>query len=542
MSKRKLLYLIPIATFLLVAGVSLLLANSGHFKILADALHMSADQTPVSYPTMIQVAKAGSDDANGPYYACGQIDKEPAYYKSIVNGAGQSGFYIYWDSGASRWVIQYGPTGLGYYTSNTTVGIPISSSSTWGQVLSDTGIASYAGALPAPSTTALAYGGKDCTVPTLNFEVDGVVENSSNQNFIVGAKVIINGKSGSTDSSGNFKITGIPISSNANMTAYTINIDETGITPKNPTYKPFAQTNLSNYGVSDIPANGLINLMGSYGVFNQPIYLNPIPATFNLRGEVFDENFATTNKNHNPLQGVNITVYDNSSASTAKPIGTAVSGILKTAKSGKLYNYEIANIPQADFGNLTVTFTTANNVYVLDSVLDADGKTWSNVVNKSISFKASDLSFDSQENLYIAYKNVKMKQTSFSSFTLFGKITDKGDKRVLGWTTIDVYPNAATKPQYTTTSTDVSYLDTTISTDPYDNSMMENYEIKNIPTTADLGYGLTGSSFPMTIIFSRNGYAEQKIKIAASDVQQISGAVGAYVHKDVAMASNCPAK
>jgi C1A family cysteine protease len=46
MSKKKLLYLIPVASFLLVAGVSLLLANSGHFKILADALHMSADTTP----------------------------------------------------------------------------------------------------------------------------------------------------------------------------------------------------------------------------------------------------------------------------------------------------------------------------------------------------------------------------------------------------------------------------------------------------------------------------------------------------------------
>jgi hypothetical protein len=546
-SKKKLLYLIPITVFCLVAGISLLLAKTGHFPQLAKVLRIGADTITIS-PSAVQVSGAKIKEVDGIYILQPDTARGggPLYKQLegthilwfIFGGAGTVAGTM--DAPAGSWFItdQYAiqsasPIYLYYFHYSQSKTSPVAGTcGGWSGMCCNRNDAEGGW---CPNQSQFGSPAPQVTVSKV-FEVDGVVKEKGTDALISGASVNIAGKTATTDANGEFKIPGIPLASEnpGSPTSYPLSVSKTG-------YNDLISS-LSSYmsGSGGIVAGGLYDIWIVY------LTKNVLPPTidqtkFNLRGQILDNS-------NNPISDIIIKVscltpatcgvgpYTATSTATLAQFQSGMGPIVK-------YNYEVKDIYNIDqsisstsalsieLDNKDGTKINTYKYYKYRNVNDI----W-NAYNSSINLPAIDkndhtkvqtyIYQDANENKFLAIQDYKI-DIGTVTFNIFGRIKDKDNGRLLSRVKVSAYPAGVTVP-FNTFSVNV------LKTDPLSGGYAFNFMFKGIVANS--------LSFPFTLKFSRNGYQDTSIPINRVDVQANSAMTVFNVFKDIKMTSNCPIK
>lgn len=354
MFKKKLLYLIPTAIFFFAAGVSLLLANSGHFKLLADALNLKADTNPATCSWV--VSDAANNSYNGTYRYLGLDRCGHPFYTNGVRYLGMINDGRWWalsdrdDQPSNCWANFN--TYRTYFTSGSRFPAVLpNNDSYWVNVPSPH--FPYVNDRRGAPTVRL---GPDCEdsvtpSPTDTFTVTGFVKETGTDIPLSDAKVTIAGRSAYSDPNGYFSVSDIPYS-NASASSYSL----AALMDNHSTIL----TTLNTY------YSAVINSKGIHGA--NTIYLTKSPATapktFTLRGQILDE------VNSKPLAGATVNLYKPDSKSPDwSGISSENLSEFDTGTGKVKYNYEVKSIdtvlPGTTLSNLKMEFVKDN--YVLGS-------------------------------------------------------------------------------------------------------------------------------------------------------------------------------
>ena len=547
LSKRKLLYLIPITVFCLVTGASLLLAKTGHFKLLADVLHISADTVVTSYPAYLYVSGAGTPGVDGVYAACGTLNDKPRYHHIVDGKIMTTGVYydiswgpVYYASNGSHdaqayWHINKTAQTSGiniytdhsvayYYQPRSGAGIsPVSNAyQRWDQ-----------GIVPFPTVTSLGGNAADnnCTAPSF-FEVDGVVKEQGTNVLIAGASVNIASKTATTDANGGFKIQGIPLVS---------------VNPESPSSYPLS---VSKTGYNNLLASLASYMLGSgiaadqiYGIGIIYLTKNTSPPAidqtkFNLRGQILVPNWqgvlgATTYK---PLNGVQVKVSCIGADCSVKPWTATSLPTLTTSPAGAKYNYEVKDI---DAGQ-TLTATTGLKMeftkdgYTFAKYVLADG-IWRDynpaakvpaplILKGDHSQMQVYIYTDEKENLSLAYQDIRMTDTN-TTIGLSGSVVTKEEPNTPLKAYISLTPKNSKDPIASVYTDDKGHYDFGVLNDLVVKGT--DYQLKATPiSTSDKNYR---SSSIMSLRFSEGSKVKIDFKLALNPNRALR--FTGYLHK-----------
>ena len=536
MSKKKLLYLIPVAIFFFAAGVSLLLANSGHFKLLADSLNIKADVSPAQASCDTLTATGATTDAfNGTYIKSGTVNGQSSY----TNGK----IWLCWAPYGT--VRQSSPSwtlfGNGQDSQRCQNGVAINSAV----------VSSFTNTvLPANPWQFFYDGGGGGNVPVFScggggedpvtddiFSVEGIVKDGLDGAPIIGAKVSIGGKEASTDNRGFFEIRGISYV-NDMPSSYQLSVSSANYDTLNP------YNGLRAYWQSRIRAGELISI--------ETIYLT---RPFTLRGQVLD----SENK---PMEGVSVKVscLDPSDCSTfdarTRPAPVASTGTFSSFVSSTgatvQYNYEIKDIFNPDqFGSKVNSYKVefTKDGYRADYRLNnTETSPWLTInppstmpiISKADHTKIQTYIYrDGNEKKDLALQDVRMNLVGVSgleTFDLVGKITDKENNRILSEVTVNIFnPTIVNNPIKSSKSLNVYLFDQEsrsdiIATIP---DVQYNYRVSGIYNIAKTN----SSPSSLKVEYTRNGYKPVTVIINKSDIGILSNM--AIARKDVAMESTC---
>jgi hypothetical protein len=439
LSKRKKIIISIISLVFLACVTSLALAETGHFKLLAKALHISADTTS-TFHTVVQVSGASKTGVDGTYAACGQFNGEPIYYqiidgklssssdiKSLVIAWNSIGPNSFWAIGLNTPYPGFGLTRISpiYYNSYyPPVGTDPSEASGWVPTIGPDG----GGAL-APTITSSDWIGSDCTFPQ-TFEIDGYVKNSSDHTKVIAnANVIIGGKETTTDSQGYFKLPDITYTASAGSN-YSLAVSQTGYKMTKP------QPTLGDYLGSVSPGS-----LSSINIYMDPTSTPPVfdNIKFNLRGQILKADGVT------PLEGVTVKVSCATSCGVGPWQTTSANAFSTSADNLHKYNYDVSGIYNID---QSVSSISALNIE-LDTVSGTQVtkltnylyylKGWNNYastatpllpqINKNgPTLMQTYINYDGQNipPINVAYQDFKMKPAVQvpKDATISGKVTD----------------------------------------------------------------------------------------------------------------------
>jgi hypothetical protein len=374
MSKRKLIYIIPTAVFILIVGVSLLLANSGHFKILANALHMSANDMLPSDSCYVVNATNGSGQPALPY--SGPYNYDPASNKYLSKDTNKNIVSIMWQSGAN-WYI--------------------ASPKTPNSTTPATYVYSYAGGDPIqvppqggpwtinpvnPVITSIPVvtvgSGSACgQTTTSTSKIIGTVVDSLTNKPISNASVVFQQTSASYTPAPPFpKITTDP------KGQFIFDLANTGtLNGNNLTFSVSATNYNNNYNgkpepITDYGISGPLLSNNATYTFDQPIKLDFVPKNFNIGGTVVNKltnqpvspslgmqfEFNDATKTHGETLLADGTFLSKAWVSTSKTTEAEILAITVNLKGLAGYN-DINNEKIADF---SPTWTTTSGIITLN--------------------------------------------------------------------------------------------------------------------------------------------------------------------------------